>query len=197
MGLLDGIRAATQEPHKRLHEHPITSPLVASELALAHYRLVIAAFEGFYTALALQTPATYIDCLSLPALKKDAMALGIPTPSLPPCTLPTIINSTSSALGMLYVIEGSRLGGLMIAKNVRETLMLNESSGLAFFSGRGKNTAPQWKSFLHRLTHECDDTERCITAAEQTFLLLEQWLWTVWNERKSEITRMTKRRELA
>ena len=196
MELLNGIRAATHETHERLHQHPVMSPLVSSKLELNHYGFAISAFERFYTALATQTPDAYINHLSLSALKKDLIALSIDTSSLEPCSLPMIVCDADSMLGMLYVIEGSRMGGQVIAKNVRQTLHLDESSGLAFFSGNGKDTAGQWKDFVHKLQSECFDTDTCIKAAEQTFLLLERWLWTVWNEDKSK-TLITNKGELA
>lgn len=196
MGLLDEIRVNTHDVHVRLHDHPMTKPLVSSMLDLDHYKLVISTFEKFYTALSLQLPDEYVSQLNLPALKKDLISLNINTNAIKPCELPIIVCNKDSIYGMLYVIEGSRMGGQVIAKNVNKTLNLNNTNGLAFFTGNGKSTATHWKSFIQKLQSKNLDKDSCIKAAEQTFLLLEHWLWSAWNENQNEIL-IDKQKELA
>lgn len=59
---------------------------------------------------------------------------------------------TPFALGILYVIEGSTLGGKVIYKHIQKTLGLNEKSGAAYFYGYGEKTGELWKNFLFQLT---------------------------------------------
>ena len=54
-----------------------------------------------------------------PMLAADLTTLGEPMPDQLPFTLPT---GRAAALGALYVVEGSRLGGVLLARRVATTL---------------------------------------------------------------------------
>lgn len=58
------------------------------------------------------------------------------------------------ALGMLYVTEGSSLGGRYILKNVTKVLGMNDQKGVSYFTGYGDTTGSYWKVFLNILTAE-------------------------------------------
>lgn len=57
------------------------------------------------------------------------------------------------ALGYMYVIEGSTLGGRVILKHVQDKLKLDEHRGASFFAGYGAETGVKWKNFLSNLTN--------------------------------------------
>ena len=54
-----------------------------------------------------------------PMIAADLAALGEPMPDPLPFTLPP---GEAAALGALYVVEGSRLGGIMLARRVTDSL---------------------------------------------------------------------------
>ncbi|MCE7054496.1 biliverdin-producing heme oxygenase [Algoriphagus sp. AGSA1] len=56
--------------------------------------------------------------------------------------------STGYALGILYVIEGSTLGGRIISKHVQRTLGYTPDNGAAYFAGYGEDTGLFWKKFM-------------------------------------------------
>ena len=56
------------------------------------------------------------------------------------------------ALGIMYVIEGSTLGGRIILKNVQQVLGLNENNGASYFAGYQQKTSSLWKRFLDMLS---------------------------------------------
>lgn len=79
---------------------------------------------------------------------------------------------TAFALGVLYVLEGSTLGGRMILKNVQPALQLTPENGAAYFAGYQSDTSKMWKYFLNRLEdyrlhNNCD--EIIITGAVTAF----------------------------
>lgn len=84
-----------------------------------------ASYGRFLTAHARALPAVesaVAACAALPAfapraglLRADLDALGLPMPDPLPLAPP---ESEAAAFGALYVIEGSRLGGAMLAKQV-------------------------------------------------------------------------------
>lgn len=86
-----------------------------------------------------------------PLLVKDMAALGLTTP--PVSGLPRIaLESLAEALGFLYVLEGSALGGRVIRKGLQakgKTLR-----GLSFLDPYGDETAGRWRSFLGILERE-------------------------------------------
>ncbi|MDN3547836.1 biliverdin-producing heme oxygenase [Mucilaginibacter aquaedulcis] len=108
------------------------------------------------------------------AIADDISALGGKLPALAPADyLPQII-SHGQALGALYVIEGSTLGGKIISRMVGQQLGLSE--GLTFFQGYGEDTMAMWQRFQAVLDQRenLPGTE-LIDAANQTFLKFSEW----------------------
>ncbi|AWK05615.1 hypothetical protein HYN56_15765 [Flavobacterium crocinum] len=70
--------------------------------------------------------------------------------------------SVPFALGVLYVVEGSTLGGRFILKNVSKYPELSGEKGVSYFNGYGEKTGSFWKAFLSFLSeyeqkHECGE----------------------------------------
>lgn len=61
------------------------------------------------------------------------------------------IQNFPQALGALYVMEGSTLGGRIIGNMIGRQLNLHSEAGLSFFIGYGDDTKKMWKRFLHIL----------------------------------------------
>lgn len=81
--------------------------------------------------------------------------------------------ATHAAFGSMYVMEGSALGGQVIAKVARDSLDIRAHDGGAYFNGFGAATGARWRGFLDLLNAEvgsgvvpCAAASR---AAEQTF----------------------------
>ena len=55
------------------------------------------------------------------------------------------------ALGIMYVVEGSTLGGRFILKNITTVPGLERGKGTLYFNGYGEKTGSYWKSFLNFL----------------------------------------------
>lgn len=53
-------------------------------------------------------------------------------------------DTQSARIGMLYVLEGSTLGGQLLRKNLADKLHVN-STALRYLSGHGQNTAKMWQ----------------------------------------------------
>ncbi|MGV8877827.1 MAG: biliverdin-producing heme oxygenase [Sphingobacteriaceae bacterium] len=92
--------------------------------------------------------------------------------------LPEIANHLQ-ALGALYVIEGSTLGGKLIAKMLSKQLDIKDSNGLSFFSGYADKTDEMWEGFKHALNNEAQDSTAAaliIHAADETFVKFKLWI---------------------
>lgn len=87
------------------------------------------------------------------------------------------IHSRATALGAAYVLEGSTLGGAIIAKMISGQLGVPVTGGFAFFTGYGERTLPMWERFrasLNTLSGQ-DEQASAIEAARQTFIKFNQW----------------------
>lgn len=83
-------------------------------------------------------------------LEQDLQALGMSPEqiqNIPLCAYVPPVENLGQAIGCLYVLEGSTLGGQFISKRLRETLGITPETGGQFFSGYGSDTSAQWKRF--------------------------------------------------
>ncbi|OYX29876.1 MAG: hypothetical protein B7Y99_12525 [Caulobacterales bacterium 32-69-10] len=86
----------------------------------------------------------------LRALGLEPVVAGPPAP---------ILDGAPEALGFLYVVEGSTLGGRMILREV--AARAGETAGLAFMDPYGARTGEAWRAFLGVLEREvAHDPER-------------------------------------
>ena len=95
---------------------------------------------------------------------------------LPMCSAPVLRNA-AEALGSLYVMEGSTLGGRVIERNVKRCLGLDAQHGCTYFAGYGMHTGTMWRSFLTQLDQApAVDAEQIADGATATFECLALWL---------------------
>ena len=80
--------------------------------------------------------------------------------------------NVASAFGSMYVLEGSRLGGQVIARAARELFDIGAQNA-TYFSGSGSATAREWREFLALLdaevTSDADSHAAASNSAQQTF----------------------------
>ena len=90
------------------------------------------------------------------------------------------VHDPANALGTLYVLEGSTLGGQVICREAQKRLDLSAQHGCSFFAGYGEQTRPMWQDFgekvaaFHR-THPQSETE-IIASANETFTCFKEWI---------------------
>ncbi len=87
------------------------------------------------------------------------------------------ISSWPQAMGAAYVLEGSTLGGVFIARMIRGQLQLPTGEGFSFFNGYGDAIHHMWRKFHVHLNslEEKNDQLLAATAARQTFLTFSNW----------------------
>ncbi len=182
---IEKLRTLTHDVHERLHVHPLTEPLISENLTRAQYTLILSAFKEFHKNVEIQAQPyneVYPFTKNMAAITNDLTALNTENYHLPEITAFPKITTQDMFLGMIYVVEGSNLGGQLIAKNVNKVLGLTPQTGLSFFTAAGKKTAQNWKNFQRILEENCEDADICASAALQTFEALEKYLWNVNNQ---------------
>lgn len=179
------LREATAEVHARLHEHPLIVELLAHPSA-ERYRAVLEAFWRFYrpeeprlVACARRFGVTeqYPHAIRTAWLRADLRSLGCWSP---PPVAPTNLHevrepqSVAALAGCLYVIKGSALGGLVIARALGGRLP--NDCGRAFLTGDGDATERTWSEFRHFCERVCPDEQARIAAtaaARRVFRTIE------------------------
>ena len=78
----------------------------------------------------------------------------------------------AAALGVMYVVEGSALGGQMIARDAEKNLGVTPDRGASFFARGGADGMAGWRRFKAHLNERLDTpekTEAAVGAARATF----------------------------
>jgi heme oxygenase len=86
----------------------------------------------------------------------------------------------AAAFGALYVVEGSTLGGTIIARQVERSLGFTAGAGCSYFRSYGAALGPMWKAFGRRLLDLSDPAfdDRAVASANRTFETMRLWLAT-------------------
>lgn len=181
------LLAATHAEHARINRHPRLAGLTRPGYRLAQYRTLLPVYHRFYGLVEgavlerLKADAvdfSYQERRKLPWLDQDLAVLGLSPPVLgagPACRCADL----AEAIGALYPIEGSTLGGQLILGHLRDNLGLTATTGARFFHGYGADTQRRWAEFLafaERLVADPDGQERAARMAVQVFRLLRTLL---------------------
>lgn len=178
--LLLALRQGTQACHKTLEAR---LPFFSDSFDHAAYRRLVEAYYGFHAPLELRLSGYQgSERHKAPALCQDLLALGASAAqidALPLCERLPSITDQASALGVMYVLEGSTLGGQVLKRAMAERLGVDTNTGGAFLDVYGSVTGSRWRSFLQRLEqapHSADGQARSVACAVATFQCFERWL---------------------
>jgi heme oxygenase len=191
------LRDATAPLHKQLDQQPLLVALLGKELPLADYQQLLGIYYSLYHQLEAalkhytdQQPIAfdYQPRYKTPLLLNDLKYWHIkPEPLRCQITLPDI-NSLGALLGLLYVLEGSTLGGQFIAQHLQLTYGYTRSTGSDFYNGYGEQTKTHWQSFityLNTFSGQPDLAAQAIDSAALSFACFNQALNTLPSTHKS------------
>ena len=180
--MIKHLRAVTRPAHDALEG---TLGLMDEQLGIDTYKDILGRFYGFWSGWQPQVSTLFRDeqflgpRRRLHLLAADLAALGVSTPimeALPICPL-VLLSDDVEALGSLYVMEGSTLGGRIIRRNVERCLGDEGRASCSYFNGYGGETSTMWLSFLARLAERPhSEAERAGRGAVATFERLAWWL---------------------
>ncbi|MDQ3290339.1 MAG: biliverdin-producing heme oxygenase [Bacteroidota bacterium] len=188
--ILEALKVKTAASHRNVESSPLMQPINNRKLTPENYTQILRKFYGYFQPLENNihhVPGLEYYLPDLPNRRKAASILqdlraihqeNIALATLPLCSDLPEISNVSEAMGALYVMEGSTLGGKVISKIVYETLGYTPEHGTAFFNGYGTQTGPKWKAFqeaLVRYSTTSAQEESIIISATRTFQKLEVW----------------------
>ena len=186
------LRDATRPEHEATEG---TVPLMHAELTRQEY---VAVLQRFYdvilaweTVAASEAPPEYRDLVRQrgrgESLRTDLEFFGAAFPGEAPRSLKQqmfeLIGKkdrgaeewSSRFLGLMYVVEGSTLGGQYIASHVESALHLQPGQGDQFFRGYGTATVPKWREFQQVLIGIPESqSDQTIAAAKGMFRVFAQ-----------------------
>ena len=145
----DQLRTATAEAHRRIDEHPWILDLLEGRLDRERYAALLRSYHRWFrpfeghmkNACPELTEALGGFRFEKSAwLEEDLRQLGVGTDAPGNPSLPA---SAAGLAGLLYVVEGSTLGGAHLTRRVR----FPGEAG-RFYRGYGDRTGTAWKEFL-------------------------------------------------
>lgn len=174
------LKAETSAIHERLDK---SLGLGRGDLPLQDYLAILVAFRGFLAWFepAVETALGEADFTGprrkLALIDRDLLAMKVPATTVRTYHPSLAYASSAEALGGLYVMEGSALGGQVISKDLRDRLGITPESGGAYFASYGSETGAMWRRFRERLDRVPEgDGDRTVGAAVGTFEALAAWL---------------------
>jgi heme oxygenase (biliverdin-IX-beta and delta-forming) len=139
------------------------------------YRGLLERFYGFHADWEPQVAALVGDAAAgrgkLPLLAADLRALGVGEPERLARPVPLVLESPAAGWGSLYVLEGSTLGGQLIARHVRAALGFEGR----YHGAYGAETGRMWRAFRAGLAG-VEDGDAAVDGARRTFVALREWI---------------------
>lgn len=179
------LRAATSETHERLDQSIMAGDPFASR---ERYGLFVTVQHAFHREIDAPYTSRVLDAL-MPDLKgrrrlsliaQDLNDLGI---AMPPASTPPIFSLSGAgadvdvptALGWLYVAEGSNLGAAFLLKEAAK-LGLNDGFGARHLASAPEGRGLHWKTFtaaLDTISLTQIEEERLIEGARAAFVRVQ------------------------
>jgi len=183
MTLIEDLRQQTEEAHRSLEKDLIGR--IKRIASREDYLELLSLMYGFYSAmedellpfLRTHEDVDFSERRKAAWLIHDMETLG-KAGDLKKCGVLPSIESQASALGAMYVLEGSTLGGPIIAKMIRQQLGIEGENGFTFFMSYGKDAPVMWQRFKDSLAKpfRADEHEAIIRAANETFITFRNWI---------------------
>lgn len=182
------LKLQTSDAHKSLDSNALLIELMSPSLNQALYAHILDAMQQWFFIAEKILANQLCEFLDLAYMQgKHALLLQDLNHLKYPCTrnvnsnlfagFESSIDSVYKALGLLYVVEGSTLGGMVIAPRVKKTL--GADTATAFYSCYGKNKVSNFASTLSFIDNAiCDKSqiEEAVTGALVSFKSLQDFL---------------------
>lgn len=178
------LKLLTVKAHQETEN--ILLPVIQNIKNTEAYIAVLQMMYGFYYPLEKKF-SQYITADILPDIeqrhkssfaKNDIENLAANSQGIIAGVLPAISN-TAQAFGAMYVLEGSTLGSVYIAKMLKKKSPAFSQMQMCFFNSYGEKTGTMWKYFKdvmdNYLQHQ-HDIDKAIITANETFEAMKIWI---------------------
>ncbi|MBC7452044.1 MAG: biliverdin-producing heme oxygenase [Cytophagales bacterium] len=185
--ILEDIKSETAVFHAKVEASALMSPITSKKITKDQYIHILNVFYAYFSGIEQQIDQVSDIMNFLPDyttrrksewLLVDLEHLHAEMEPATDIVLPEI-TTIAQALGALYVMEGSTLGGRFISMTLKESMGIDASSGTLFFNGYGPETGTKWTGFKQALTDYCTDEQKSqdvIAVANETFSKFYDWI---------------------
>jgi heme oxygenase len=190
--VLTALRAATHDSHKAVER---LTPFFRADFDRPAYLRWLDLMYGFYrrvdTAVAAsgfvsQTGWAYRERSRL--IEQDLALLAARRPVEPLDVKDVLaplgrLSQPGEVAGMLYVVEGSALGGKVLLTVLARSAAVTADAGASFFAPHGDQPQLRWADYvalLDRLSVAPDWQAATVHGAETTFTVLQAWIRAAW-----------------
>lgn len=174
--MIKKLKEETRELHERIEDQNLAKQIMDHTIDLETYKLLLLQNYLAYRETEAQIKRFLPDYPAKKHLQlhQDLEHLGVPV-NIPVENVTFECNSKAEAIGAAYVVEGSALGGLVLAKNIQKCENLNHVSQHHFFNG-DKENLKDWNYFrtqLEEFSFTEQEERQALEKAKATFLFFE------------------------
>lgn len=190
---LHQLKHAIWPLHEATESNPAMHKLLDKSISKAGYQQVLARLYGFMAPLEEAVDASLngarealrydpLQPSRLEDLRKDLRYFQMDDEAmakLPRCPNVPALYTEAHAMGACYLMEGSRLGGLLLAKSLYDKFGFTPDQGITYFASGGEDVKQLWLRFARAITRFVDAGGDCLTiinAAMVGFAQLNGWL---------------------
>jgi heme oxygenase (biliverdin-IX-beta and delta-forming) len=199
------LRRETRAAHESLDGHPALAALMNGTMDTDGYRRLMVLFHGFYAShdrmieRACQDHSLsrfgFVYARRTEILASDLAALAVQPPSIledtSSNTLPPI-GSAASLGGVLYVLEGSMLGGAVLCRAAEKLLGKDGGLGIGYWQWCRAAGGERWAmtcDMLENLAADSAATQEMLTGADAAFATFASW-FADWQSNPQETDRI-------
>lgn len=184
--ILKQLKTRTATLHKETEENNFAKYILDHSITIEQYQSLLAQNYKAYVTLSELSEKhlrlvdddlkTFADAQKSQALKRDLNQLNVEIPKKLNLEIPENISSFF-ILGMLYVAEGSMMGGLLIRKNLEGCTNLKCIEKHHFFGKSAPEVLNRWKSFTEAVetkTYTDAEIDEAVSGANFAFSVFKQ-----------------------
>lgn len=184
------LKSATKANHDRVEDLAYSNKIMDGSITLEQYADLILKQYYFHKKIEPQLQKVFSEKEAnrleinkrkkTHLLKYDMLELALEEEMLDFEKLDSInISTPEEALGTMYVLEGSTLGGAVIKKRLRNNPEISKISGFNYYGCYGEATGDFWKKFVMQATIMANTEEKqqiIVKKAVETFHFFEKIL---------------------
>lgn len=189
--ILNELRSRTRPEHESVEQNPFAKAMMDGTMSREQYKEFLQKFYGFHVPLEQALSAFSWSAVGInfderrktSFLEQDLRSLGMTDSEialLPKSDNLPALGSLEVAIGVMYVMEGSTLGGQIQSRQVQKLFGFTAENGTAYFSSYGANVGLMWKACCEAIVLVANNDEAkeeiIIGSAQATFAALEHWL---------------------
>ena len=193
--IMQRVREEIWPLHERIEKHSPLDVVAQGQASKEHYVLALKLLYGIIVPLENELKRCALSMVNKPKfsgfmestqwgrsqlLECDLVVLGSSESEiacLPFCSQVPQCGTPEQALAILYLLQGSRLGGKVIASNVKSSLGYDERTGCAYFSSNGCEIGHYWIAFKEFAQTNVDKEHESIMIESVKIYLIVMETW--------------------